>query len=240
MLTNLIGNAVDAMPVGGRLSFVGSPATDGVLLAVADTGTGMADTVQRQIFEPFFTTKGVKGTGLGLSVVYAIMERHQGNIQVQSTPGRGTTFTLRFQAAPQDRPTPPPAATAVLAPQRLLLIDDEATVRQTIAALLRASGHTVTEADDGAAGLALLAETPVDVVVTDLGMPDLTGWDVAREVKARSPRLPVILLTGWGDQAAREAGYQEGLADRVVAKPFRLETLLTALAAVLTPREGAG
>jgi len=234
VLTNLIVNAVDAMPLGGRLTFVGSLAPDGVRLAVADTGTGMAEVVQRQIFEPFFTTKGAQGTGLGLSVVYAIMERHQGSIQVQSAPGRGTTFTLRFQAAPQDRPAPAPAAAAVLAPQRLLLIDDEASVRGTSAALLRGNGHTVTEAESGAAGLALLAATPVDVVITDLGMPDLTGWDVAGAIKARSPQLPVILLTGWGDQAAREIRPQDGRVDRVVAKPFRLETLLRALVEVRT------
>jgi signal transduction histidine kinase len=229
VITNLIGNAVDAMPMGGRLSFAGSPATDGVLLAVADTGTGMSDTVQRQIFEPFFTTKGVKGTGLGLSVVYAIMERHRGSVQVQSAPGRGTTFTLRFQAATQARSAPAPTAAPILARQRLLLIDDEATVRGTVAALLRTSGHTVTEADGGEAGLARLAETPIDVVITDLGMPDLTGWDVAREVKARAPRMPVILLTGWGNQAAQEEG-PHGVVDRIVGKPFRLEELLRALA----------
>ncbi len=238
VLTNLIVNAVDAMPLGGRLSFVGSPAADGVLLAVADTGTGMSEAVQRQVFEPFFTTKGVKGTGLGLAVAYGIMERHQGKIQVQSAPGRGTTFTLRFQAVPKERPTASPRAAGVLAPQRVLLIDDEATVRGTIAALLRASGHTVTEADGGAAGLALLAERPVDVVLTDLGMPDLTGWDVAREVKARSPGLPVILLTGWGDQASTDAGHQKGLVARIVGKPFRLEELLRAIAEVRATAQG--
>jgi signal transduction histidine kinase/CheY-like chemotaxis protein len=230
VLTNLIVNAVDAMPLGGRLSFVGSPATDGVLLAVADTGTGMAEAVRQRIFEPFFTTKGTKGTGLGLSVVYGIMERHHGSIQVQSAPGRGTTFTLRFQTAPTGRPAREAATpTRPSVSRQILVIDDEPVVRRTIANLLRASGHTVTEAADGTEGLALLPETPVDVVISDLGMPELTGWDVARAVKARTPRLPVILLTGWGDQAVAEAGVEQRLVDRIVGKPCRLEDLLRAI-----------
>jgi CheY-like chemotaxis protein len=116
------------------------------------------------------------------------------------------------------------------------VIDDELVVRSTIVDLLRASGHTVTEAADGAAGLLLLPETPVDLVITDLGMPEVTGWDVARAVKARTPRLPVILLTGWGDQAAAGAGDEKRLVDNIVAKPFRLEDLLRAIDEVTAPK----
>jgi len=240
VLTNLIANAVDAMPLGGTLTFVGSRANRGVLLAVSDTGIGMSEAVRQRVFEPFFTTKGVKGTGLGLAVAYGIMERNQGGIQVLSAPGRGTTFTLRFQAAPTDLPTrEAPTSTRPSVPRRILVIDDELVVRSTIVDLLRASGHTVTEAADGAAGLLLLPDAPVDLVITDLGMPEVTGWDVARAVKARTPRLPVILLTGWGDQAAAGAGDEKRLVDNIVAKPFRLEDLLRAIDEVTAPK-GAG
>jgi PAS domain S-box-containing protein len=252
-LTNLILNAVDAMPQGGTLTLATRlvPATDDgrretgdrvtigppspvpgqwIELTVADTGTGMSDEVQRKIFEPFFTSKGGHGTGLGLAIVYAIMERHRGRIEVASTLGKGTTFILLFPAAPASALTPPPvvARQQVMA-RRILLIDDDPLVRKTIASLLRAVGHAVTEADGGKEGLALLAELSVDLVLTDLGMPEVSGREVARITKARNPHLPIVLLTGWGDQPGVIAEHQE-IADRVVGKPFRLEELLRVIA----------
>ncbi len=237
-LTNLILNAVDAMPQGGVLTFTGHATAARVTLTVSDTGIGMPEEIRRRIFEPFFTTKGVQGTGLGLPVVYGIMERHGGHIAVTSAPGRGTTVTLRFQAAPalstsggsgpEQRHVPP---------RRLLVIDDDPVVRRTLAALLRTSGHAVTEAEGGAQGLDKLIKDPVDCVLTDLGMPELTGWDVARAVKAHTSQLPVILLTGWGELPAGGAE-PAGLVDRILGKPVRLEELLDVIAA-LTDRPPA-
>ncbi len=247
-LTNLILNAVDAMPQGGTLILSGrpvsgikgrgpSPTPDPrfVELSVTDTGVGMAEEIRRRVFEPFFTTKGVQGTGLGLSVVYGIMERHGGRIAVTTTPGRGTTVTLRFQAAPPSTGLPEPKSTPRrVSSRRLLVIDDEPVVRKTLVALLRTVGHTVTEAAGGAEGLARLMEGPVDCELTDLGMPELTGWDVARAVKAHAPELPVILLTGWGElpSAEPETG---GLVDRILSKPIQLEDLLGVIAALTEP-----
>ena len=237
-LTNLILNAVDAMPTGGRLTISGftepgatAPEAPGwVVLTVVDTGVGMTEEVRRRIFDPFFTTKGVMGTGLGLAVVYGIMERHGGKISVASTPGQGTAFTLRFRrvepgpeaAAETEQPSAPGR-------RRILLIDDEEPVRMTIANLLRAVGHTVIEADSGAQGLACLADGGVDLVITDLGMPAMTGWEVAQQVKATSPELPVLLLTGWGEHLS-DAAPGKACVDRVLAKPIRLETLQGAIA----------
>lgn len=115
-----------------------------------------------------------------------------------------------------------------MSPLRLLLIDDEPTVRQTLGSLLRAVGHTVIEAEGGAAGLSALALSPVDCVLTDLGMPEMTGWDVARAIKTQSPRLPVILLTGWGE-AISEDTTAEDMVDRVLGKPVQLTELLRAI-----------
>jgi PAS domain S-box-containing protein len=233
-LTNLILNAVDAMPAGGTLTITGraqGPAADQPLIAltVADTGVGMPEDVRRRIFDPFFTTKGVTGTGLGLSVVYGIMQRHGGRIDVASVPGKGTTFTLWFQMAPDAaKPVPRPAAVHVVAPRRLLVIDDEPVVRQTVVDMLQSVGHVVTAAAGGAEGLQVLQQHAVDLVLTDLGMPGMSGWDVVRAVKKTTPNVPVILLTGWGEQAASVLE-QPGLADRIVGKPVRLDELLTTI-----------
>ncbi|HSB68423.1 MAG TPA: GAF domain-containing protein [Candidatus Methylomirabilis sp.] len=249
VLTNLILNAVDAMPAGGILGLTarsdggepagqptggsGEPASPGwVELLVTDTGIGMTEAVRRRIFDPFFTTKGVQGTGLGLSVAYGIMERHGGSIQVESSPGRGAAFTLRFRVASAAPPVGSTRPGMSSPSRRILLIDDDPTVRGTVGNLLRAAGHLVEEADGGSTGLTRLAESPVDIVLTDLGMPEVTGWDVARAVKARIPGLPVILLTGWGDQPTPDGGDSDPsrLVDRVLGKPFRLEELLGMIA----------
>jgi CheY-like chemotaxis protein len=206
-----------------------------VELTVTDTGVGMAEDIRRRIFDPFFTTKGVKGSGLGLSVVYGIMQRHRGSIDVVSTPGRGTTFALRFQAAPAVAALPQPLGERrSFPPRRLLLIDDESTVRQTLSALLRQAGHHVTEHDEGAKGLAFLGERSVDLVLTDLGMPAMSGWDVTRAVKAVNPHLPVILLTGWGEHPASQVDHPS-LVDCILGKPVRLDELLVAIEQLTAP-----
>jgi CheY-like chemotaxis protein/anti-sigma regulatory factor (Ser/Thr protein kinase) len=229
-LTNVIFNAVDAMPGGGALTVTGTATPEAVCLHVADTGLGMPETVRQKVFEPFFTTKGVKGTGLGLSVVYGIMERHGGRVTVVSLPGEGTTVTLQFQAAST---VPPGTAPDRLPDQRparsILLIDDEAAVRHTMADLLQAAGQTVHVAESGLAGLAQLAHALPDLVLTDLGMPEMSGVELARRVKAAHPRLPVVLLTGWGDTPTLSAD-DRSVVDRVLGKPVRLAELLQVVA----------
>jgi CheY-like chemotaxis protein len=203
-------------------------------LHVSDTGVGMTEDVRQRVLEPFFTTKGVRGSGLGLSVVYGIMERHGGHIEVISAPGRGTTITLRFRIASEDARVDTHAAPA-LTPnaRRILVIDDEPTVRSTLSGLMRALGHTVTEADGGQAGLAAMEANSIELVLTDLGMPEMTGWEVARAIKTQRPHLPVVLLTGWGEQALE--GCPNNVAvDRILGKPVRLEDLLK-IVAELTP-----
>jgi PAS domain S-box-containing protein len=258
-LVNLILNAADAMPDGGTLTLrvwaeeqrsggaeerggelIASlrpcvPAPPHVVLEVSDTGVGMSEEVKARIFEPFFTTKGVQGTGLGLSMVYGIMERHGGHISVASAPGQGTTVTCRFRVAPATVAEERPAAPAPLPPRRILLIDDDPMVRQTITSLLRAAGHTVEEADGGAAGITRLIQAEFDVVITDLGMPGVTGWDVSRAVKSLKTPVPVILLTGWGEHSAAEEP-DRGLVNRVLGKPFRMEDILEAIAELTEAR----
>ena len=252
-LTNLILNAVDAMPHGGVLTIAArerataggpspershtstSDAPDGAVdgrvveLTIADTGVGMTTEVRQRIFDPFFTTKGVKGTGLGLSVVYGIMQRHGGEIDVASSLDQGTTFTLRFRvAAGAVEASSRNADGHRVRPRRILLIDDDPTVRQTMAELLREVGHSVIVAEGGAEGLAHLGQNCVDLVITDLGMPGMTGWEVARAVKLVTSHPPVVLLTGWGEHPASRSEHA-GLVDRILGKPVRLDELLTTI-----------
>jgi PAS domain S-box-containing protein len=271
-LTNLILNAVDAMPEGGALRFAGrvieashdpsvelpldngaasaplphrSPtqrpdqATQLVELTVTDTGVGMTDDVRRQAFEPFFTTKGGRGTGLGLAMVYGIMERHGGGIDAASTPGNGTTFRLRFQTVPEHLPPAPARAPDRRPSRRVLVIDDDPRVRSTLVSLLRAAGHQITEAGGGREGLARFTEDSADLVLTDLSMPEVNGWDVAAAVKARVPTCPVILLTGWADHHTDETA-GPGAVDRVLHKPVRLQELLQVIAELTPVRRGSG
>jgi CheY-like chemotaxis protein len=172
-------------------------------------------------------------------VVYGIMERHGGHIALETAPGQGTRVTLRFQAAATPLPAPQAQAFAASTPLRVLLVDDDRTVRRTVGSLVRSLGHQVVEADGGADGLLKLAEPGLDLVLTDLGMPEVTGWDVARAAKARVPRLPVILLTGWGDQILPD-GDHRGLVDRILGKPFLLEDLRRAIAEVHAARPAPG
>jgi signal transduction histidine kinase/ActR/RegA family two-component response regulator len=230
-LTSIVFNALDAMPAGGRLGFRTALADGRVLCAIADTGAGMPEEVRRRVFDPFFTTKGERGSGLGLSMAYGIVSRHGGEIEVESAPGRGATFTVRLPvAAPAgaERPAAPPAAVPVVPGRTILVVDDEAEVRSVLAQLLEAQGHVVATAADGQAGLARLAAGGIDLMVTDLGMPGLSGWEVARLARLHQPTLPVVLVTGWGDQIDPADARVRG-ADAVVSKPFTGADLAAAI-----------
>jgi PAS domain S-box-containing protein len=232
VFVNLVVNAIDAMPAGGRLDVSCRRSGDRLRLLFTDTGTGMAEEVRARIFEPFFTTKGVHGTGLGLFVSYGIVERHAGHISAASRPGRGTTFTVDLpHVEPAPRAPEAGDATAPRAPTRplsVLVVDDEEHVRETLAEMVEALGHTVRRADGGRAALAALAEGEFDLVFTDLSMPGMDGWEVAREVRRRSPRTRIAVVTGYGRDAARTQG--DAPADTVIGKPFdfaQVEEVLT-------------
>jgi signal transduction histidine kinase/ActR/RegA family two-component response regulator len=230
VLMNLIFNAIDALPRGGRITVRTWTDADGVACAVGDNGVGMEPSVQQRALEPFFTTKGLRCTGLGLSVSYGIVRRHGGTLTIDSTNGQGTTVTVRLRPGPAKPLAVPRPAAAAAARLRVLLIDDDANVRAAMADMLALEGHHVIAAASGPDGLARLqAGEVVDVVLTDLGMPGMTGWEVARALKAGHPELPVGLITGWGDE--QRARFGDGdIADFVLSKPIRREMLAAALA----------
>jgi GAF domain-containing protein/CheY-like chemotaxis protein len=231
VVTNLILNAVDALPRGGQIRIVTREHAGRVEMSVADTGVGMSDAVRRRIFEPFFSTKGPRGTGLGLAMVYGIVSRHGGEILVNTTEGAGSTFTIRL---PVGRLPPSDAARASApgpASVRVLVIDDEPFVRETLEEILRLQQHDVVVADDGISGLARFREGAFDLVMTDLAMPGMSGWQVAQSVKAARPQVPVVLVTGWGVEVQTDDLKKHGV-DRVLTKPFRFDDVRDVLAGV--------
>jgi signal transduction histidine kinase/ActR/RegA family two-component response regulator len=236
-LMNLVLNAIDAMPRGGRIIIKSWFDGDRVCCAVTDGGVGMPEAVRRRALEPFFTTKGPQSLGLGLSAAYGTVRRHGGTLTLESAEGQGTTATFSLPVA---APVPAAPATPLAAspPLRILVIDDDARVRGTLADLLSTRGHAVVQASSGQEGLAHLGGVDsVDLVITDLGMPDMTGWEVARTVRERWPGLPVGLITGWGDQDLQAAERKQ--VDFVISKPFeeaRLHEALSSLFDRASPR----
>ncbi|MBI2204709.1 MAG: response regulator [Candidatus Rokubacteria bacterium] len=200
LLTNLILNALDAMPEGGRVAIATSPG-DGrtVVLTVSDSGVGMSEDVQRRIFEPFFSTKGEAGSGLGLAMAYSIVRRHGGDIGVDSAPGRGATFRITLPVvdhAPAARSTS--AAPGEPRVARVLVVDDDPQVLAILGEMLRGVGHGVTTAISGVTALATYAPGRYDVVISNVGMAEMNGWELARRLRLVDRAVPIMFLTGWG------------------------------------------
>jgi CheY-like chemotaxis protein len=241
VLTNLIFNAVDAMPQGGPLTIRTWSTPADCFLSVRDSGVGMSAAVKQRVFEPLFTTKGERGTGLGLAMVYGIVQRHGAEIEIESTPGKGTLVRMIFaavaNAVTQDDT---PAPYAVASRQRILIVDDDPLLLKSLSDILTGEGHEVMIANGGQAGIDMFRaakseNNPFAVVITDLGMPYVDGRKVAAAIKGASPTTPVILLTGWGQRLLAEGDIPPHV-DRVLSKPPKLRELREALAHCCPPK----
>ena len=226
---NMVLNAVDAMPHSGKIVLRTRTEGPWVIAEVSDTGTGMTDEVRRRCLEPFFTTKGARGTGLGMSMVFGIVERHEGKIEIESKVGEGTTFRILLPVMKQLPLSG--ARIAVSAPHanlRVLVVDDEASVREVLTEYLLSMGHTVKCASSGSEGLELFQAGEFDVVITDRAMPDMNGDQVAAAIKILAPSVPVILLTGFGGLMNAWNEVPDGVS-LVIGKPIRIAVLHAAL-----------
>jgi PAS domain S-box-containing protein/diguanylate cyclase (GGDEF)-like protein len=245
-LTNLVFNAVDAMPANGSIVMAAQQDGQRVVVTVSDSGIGMSAEIQARIFEPFFSTKGERGTGLGLAQVFGIVGQHDAEIAVDSTPGRGTVFRLTFAAAsPAALPVDTGTHIAEPAPRpnlRILAVDDEPAVGTMIRRMLRPDGHSVVAVTAGEEALRCLETEVFDVVISDVGMGrGMNGWELANEVHRRQPDLPVVLATGWGATIDPSEARMKGI-HAILAKPYPpadLQSILARLPRPETSREVA-
>ncbi len=236
-LLNLVQNAIDAMPGGGVLTVRTFEEGGDACLAIGDTGVGMSADVRERAFEPFFTTKGVKGSGLGLAEVYGIARRHRGTATISSVPGCGTEVTLRLPRAVGTDPgaTAPDAAPQVVVPKHILVVEDHDDGREFLRRILQADGHRVDAVGtcvEAKEKLASSAGTPYDLMLTDVGLPDGSGWDLVRYVRGKVPAVRVGVLTGW--ESIAETGDSCG-AEFVLRKPLRATELQAHIAGCSPP-----
>lgn len=242
-LINLVLNAVDAIPEGGVLTLRTRLTGDTVAVEVEDDGVGMDEETRRRCLEPFFTTKGERGTGLGLAMVYGVVQRHGAEMDIRPAVGGGTLVRLSFPvpahvSARVGEATEP----APLSRLRLLLIDDDPVLLKALGDTLEADGHLLTIANDGQAGIDAFSAAHARgetfaAVITDLGMPYVDGRKVAAAIKALSPSMPVLLLTGWGQGLAADAEVSPHI-DQILGKPPKLRELRAALARHCSAGEG--
>ena len=226
VLTNLINNAIDAMPQGGEIRIMTFKDNGHISIKIGDNGIGISKKMQDRIFDPFFTTKGVQSTGLGLSVSYGIINRHRGTIRVESVEGRGTTFTIQLplseKTAIKEKVKP---MTREQKKASILVVEDEEDVQELLKDILSDFGHEVETVSRGSQGVEVFKRKTFDLVFTDLGMPGMSGWQVAEEVKKINKEIPVALITGWEIQL-KDSELKKSGVDLVLAKPFKVKQVL--------------
>jgi len=252
VLINLATNARDAMPNGGKIIFStdrvrgdeapahpGNEAGGYLRLRVTDNGFGMDEATLQRIFEPFFTTKPRgKGTGLGMPVVYGLMQSHNGLIDIQSEPGKGTSISLFFPVPSQPLSSEtkrlPGVASSVEGTETVLLVDDEPDVRHFLEIILRSHGYRVLSAQNGERALELVRPSPdeVQLLFSDVGLPTIDGFELSRRARQTQPRLKTILCSGYSDGRLKARMAEESI-DGFVAKPYDTKELLQAIRAVL-------
>jgi PAS domain S-box-containing protein len=244
-VTNLLLNSVDALPEGGAITL--STSTDArddqVIVEIRDTGVGMSETTRSRCLEPFFTTKGERGTGLGLPMVFGMVQRHGGELEIESELGRGTTMRMIFPRAPTGVTMREQALKVPAGPLRILLIDDDPLLLRSLRDALELDEHVVLAAEGGQSGIDLFqAETrdgkKIDAVITDLGMPYVDGRKVAASIRGMDGKVPIIMLTGWGHRLIATDDRPEHV-DRVLSKPPKMADLRGTLAELVQPRQGS-
>ena len=235
VLVNMVFNAIDAMPEGGTLSLSSRTVGESVVITVADTGIGMSAEVRSRVFDPFFTTKGKAGLGLGLAVSFGIIRRHRGNVEVESQHGKGTKFIITLPVASMstgivavDEGQFTQSGSIALLPEqnplKVLVVDDEDFVRELLKEILEFEGCAVKIAQNGDEALQMFQQGSFDGVFTDVGMPGMSGWELAQAIREQSEMIPIAVITGWGEAVGSDEQKEAGV-DWVIAKPFTADRI---------------
>jgi PAS domain S-box-containing protein len=226
---NIINNAIDAMPEGGCMSFRTWEEGNSVFVRMSDNGIGMTEEVQAKIFDLFYTTKGVEGSGLGMSVVYGLIGKHGGKISLESRVGDGSIFTIELPVAAEticEEPSYESSVGIEAKNYRILVVDDVKAISEILYKFLSRRGYNVDNVESGAEAIKLLEKQGYDLVICDLGMPEVTGWDVIKFVKSLEKKTKIGLITGWADILDSLKKDDLGV-DFVISKPISLEKLST-------------
>ena len=233
VFTNLIFNSIDAIVGEGDIVLRTEEKDDFVQITVKDTGIGMDKETQLKIFDPFFTTKGVKGTGLGLSVSYGIVSRHNGEISIKSDPGEVTNVVIKLpvtKLVEEGKKGEVCIEEEKTKPIKMLVVDDESAARDLLYDMLIMENHEVFKAADGKEALEIFKrEGDIKVVLTDLGMPGISGWELSEQIKKIDPKTVVVMITGWRFQIDSERMAKCGI-DRAIVKPFQVEQVFKLVA----------
>ena len=233
LFVNLLLNARDAMPQGGTISIEAARDEEFAVVSVSDEGTGIPEDQLETIFQSFFTTKGQQGTGLGLSMARSAMSRLGGSIVARNRPEKGAEFVLRFPpctraAAPKAVP-PPQTAPPVQRSLRVLLVDDDPDCLEVTKQVLRIDPLDIDTANSGTEALRRLEGDAYDLLLCDVGMPDMSGWQVAQKARACHPEMRIFMVTGWASEFA-SAESRPGTVDAVIAKPVEIDELRALIA----------
>ncbi|MEN8208297.1 MAG: ATP-binding protein [Candidatus Fermentibacteria bacterium] len=225
-LMNLLLNSVDAIREGGKIKIHAFTDEERFFLEVSDSGTGMSRETVQQCIEPFFSTKGSDGTGMGLAMVHGIVKRHNGELNIESSPGSGTTVTIQF---PLDQEitgegTDPEILSLPVESMSILVIDDDISSLNLISEYLKHDGHSVTSFSDPVEGMSAFNSSDFDMIITDMVMPRATGEDVTLHVKNIKPGIPVLMVTGFAQLMSGRDSYPDNV-DCLMGKPFTLEEL---------------
>lgn len=234
VLVNLVMNSVDAMPSGGWIRIDVEQADGYAYISVADTGCGMSEEVREHIFDPFFTTKGESGSGLGLWVSHGIIVRHGGDIEVHSEVGKGSRFRVRLPLGRAVQEQAPKRVECV--EYSILVVDDEAGLGEALKLSLEMAGYHVLFSANPRQALELFKQEQFDLVITDLRMPGMSGWELASEIKRFNPSTPIIAMTGWPVDLIRD-GQRCSEMEAIIQKPYRVNDLRAKVARILAERK---
>ncbi len=231
-IINLIFNSVDAMPQGGKIHLATYTKNESIYLDLSDNGIGMTEETKSRIFDPFFTTKGINHSGLGMSMLYGTIKRHNGSIDIKTTPGKGTTFTIVLPKGKEciekrsEESNPAIKAEKV----NILIIDDLPEVSIVLSEILSNEGHQICSFNSGTRGIEAFKKGDYGILITDLGMPDASGWEVINTARQIKPDVIIGVVTGW-DISEKEIK-QKGV-DFLINKPFELNEIVQAVAKAL-------